>query len=177
MPSCRLSTSAERTGPHPRAARDALVRSLTRFTRDRDLAEDCVQAAHLRLAEFRRTHAVHSENSFLARASRNIAIDEGRKAQVRRRFAPDLSRQWQADETGQPLQDDILLARERLHLAQAVLETLPERTRAVFLMHRLSQMKYREIAAAAGISVSAVEKHIARAAQALSTRMAEECEA
>jgi RNA polymerase sigma-70 factor (ECF subfamily) len=59
------------------------------------------------------------------------------------------------------------MARERLETVKFVLGQMPERTREVFLMHRLDGMKYREIAATFGISVSAVEKHIARATQAL----------
>lgn len=47
------------------------------------------------------------------------------------------------------------------------LEELSPRTRDVFLQHRLEGRTYREIAAPLGISISAVEKHIARAAFAI----------
>lgn len=51
------------------------------------------------------------------------------------------------------------------------LEQLPERTRTIFLLHRIEGRKYREIAETIGISQSAVEKHIARAALFLAERM------
>jgi RNA polymerase sigma factor (sigma-70 family) len=63
----------------------------------------------------------------------------------------------------QPLQDEVIAARERLVFVRKALSTLPPRTREVFLMHRLEGMRYREIAERLSISVSAVEKHIARA--------------
>ena len=56
---------------------------------------------------------------------------------------------------------------ELLRDARAAIERLPERTRTVFLMHRFAGLKYRDIGTRLGISVSAVEKHIARASISL----------
>jgi RNA polymerase sigma factor (sigma-70 family) len=56
-----------------------------------------------------------------------------------------------------------LAARERLQKVLAALESLGPRTREIFLLHRLDGLKYREIASQLGITVSAVEKHIAKA--------------
>lgn len=150
------------------ADRSALLRRLVRQTRDQDVAEDCLQSAFVRLEEYRREKPVHNVVGFLSRAARNIAIDEARKLRVRgiSESAEDALENY-LDE--QPLQDEVLLARERLSRAHAALNQLPERTRIVFLMHRFSKAKYREIAVHLGISVSAVEKHIARAAFALAT--------
>jgi len=47
---------------------------------------------------------------------------------------------------------------------KAGLEKLPPRTREILLMHRLNNLTYSEIASRLGISSSAVEKHIAKAA-------------
>ena len=46
--------------------------------------------------------------------------------------------------------------------ASALLE-LPERTRVIFILSRFDELDYRTIAGLQGISVSAVEKHIAKA--------------
>lgn len=59
-----------------------------------------------------------------------------------------------------PLADQQLVDRESLNRALQAIEGMPERTRNIFLMHRFEDMTYAEIARAAGISVSAVEKHI-----------------
>src|SRR5262249_8550102 len=65
----------------------------------------------------------------------------------------------------------VLGAKEELHAATAALLSLPERTRTVFVLRRLEGRRYRDIAAQLGISVSAVEKHMVRAIQHLSSRM------
>jgi len=57
----------------------------------------------------------------------------------------------------------VLLKRERLARVIELLQVLPERTRVIFVRSRLEGVKYREIAAQLGISVSAVEKHMERA--------------
>lgn len=147
--------------------RDDLIRSLRRFTRDADLAEDCFQSAFVRLEEYRRSNEVLSNVRFLARAARNIAIDEARKNKVRADTALDVRGMIEDAHGAQLLPDEVLVVRERLNRARAVLDALPERTRTIFLMHRFTRTRYREIAEQFGVSVSAVEKHIAKAAQAL----------
>jgi RNA polymerase sigma factor (sigma-70 family) len=52
---------------------------------------------------------------------------------------------------------------QELHAVVAALRDLSERTRDVFMLYRLEQMKHGEIAQLYGISVSAVEKHVAKA--------------
>jgi RNA polymerase sigma-70 factor (ECF subfamily) len=151
-----------------------LIRSLARVTRDTDSAEECLQAAFVRLEEYRQTKSVVSEVRFLARAARNIAIDELRKSRVRASTADHVRASLQAYQDNQPLQDEVLVTRERLTRARDVLESLPERTRTIFLMHRFTRVKYREIASEIGISVSAVEKHIAKAALALAESIEQE---
>lgn len=154
--------------------RDELIRSLRRFTRDFDVAEDCLQTAFVRLAEYRRENAVDSDVRFLARAARNIAIDEARKRKVRADNACEVRGLIEDFHGAQLLQDEVLVVRERLSSARAVLDGLPERTRSIFLMHRFTRAKYREIAEQFGISVSAVEKHIAKAALALAKSIEQE---
>jgi RNA polymerase sigma-70 factor (ECF subfamily) len=157
--------------------RESVIRNLRRFTRDIDAAEDCFQAAYIRLEEYRRTEAVDSDVRFLARAARNIAIDEVRKVKVRGDSLTGLRAQMEDLQSTQPLQDEVLVLRERLSSARCVLEALPERTRTIFMMHRFTRAKYREIAIEFGISVSAVEKHIAKASLALAESIEHEDEA
>ena len=60
-------------------------------------------------------------------------------------------------------QEDALLAGDVMTIYQSALDSLPERTRSVFLLYRIEGLKYREIAQALDISIPAVQKHMARA--------------
>lgn len=64
----------------------------------------------------------------------------------------------------------VLLAQESLGEALRALAELGERTRHIYVLHRLEKMRHREIAALLGLSVSAVEKHVVRAVAHLSQR-------
>jgi RNA polymerase sigma-70 factor (ECF subfamily) len=67
--------------------------------------------------------------------------------------------------------DDTASADETLERLQHALDALEPRTRAVYTMHRLQGLTYDQIADHFEISVSAIEKHIARATIALTKEM------
>ena len=137
-----------------------LIREVRNRTRGRADPEELLQAAYLRLVRYRAEHAVENVGAFLVRTAVNIGVDNYRHD----RFIADVA----PDDVGacekSPLQDEVLAARARLERVREGLAHLTPRTREVFLMHRLDDMKYREIAERLGISQSAVEKHIAKAA-------------
>jgi RNA polymerase sigma-70 factor (ECF subfamily) len=147
---------------------ERLLRRVRRFAGHRGNAEDLLQEALMRLEAAAATQKIANREAFVVRAARNLAIDESRKEAVRGSIGIDaLPLSAFADDC--PLPDEVMIARERLCLVTNAIANMPERTRDIFLMHRLDEMTYREIAATIGISVSAVEKHIARAAMALMT--------
>ena len=64
----------------------------------------------------------------------------------------------------EPLDPDRVLAgRQSLGQIAAALREAPERTRSIFLLYRVEQMKKRDIAETYGISTSAVDKHLMKA--------------
>lgn len=140
----------------------SLVRRIARATRRPDKAEDLLQSAFLRLEGYAEQENVRDTPAFLVRTAVNLAVDQGRSERARGeiyRPVQDLIDRI----NDEPLQDEVLLARKRLQRVEAGLSELSPRTREIFLMHRIEGMKYREIAAVLGITVSAVEKHVAKA--------------
>jgi RNA polymerase sigma factor (sigma-70 family) len=121
-------------------------------------AEDLLHSAYLRMVRYRASHDVVDPVAFLVRAACNINIDNYRRDKV---IADESEAVDVRDLT--PLQDEVLASRDRLGRVKSGLERLSPKTREIFLMHRLQNMKYQEIADAYGISQSAVEKHIAKA--------------
>jgi len=57
----------------------------------------------------------------------------------------------------------ILEARDELRRVEAALEEMGDRTRSIFILFRIERMSQSEIARIFRISVSAVEKHVAKA--------------
>ena len=140
----------------------ALLRRVRHATRRTPDAEDLMQEAFLRMQEYAREHTVERPAAFVVRTARNLSIDAARQAKSRGEVvvttpAPEAAMDHRA------LQDEVYAARIRLDRVRAALAELSPRTRMVFLMHRIEGLKYREIAAALGISISAVEKQIAKA--------------
>jgi RNA polymerase sigma factor (sigma-70 family) len=144
----------------------AVLKRVVRATRNEAQAEDYLHAAFIRLEEYRLRHEVRQPSAFLVRTAVNLALDEHRSRKVRNESSPavvDISN----ISDKQPLQSEALLARERLKRVRDGLAQLSPRTRQVFLMHRLDGMKYREIASQLEITVSSVEKHVAKGAHFL----------
>jgi RNA polymerase sigma-70 factor (ECF subfamily) len=140
----------------------ALLRAVRRAVRGADNAEDLLHSAFIRLSEYSSREAVENPSAFLVRTAANLAVDERRRLRVRRESPLETNEMIEIAD-GRPLHSEVLEARERLNRVMAALESLGPRTREVFLMHRLDGLKYREISVRLGITVSAVEKHIAKA--------------
>lgn len=131
-------------------------------------ADDLLHSAYIRLEKHRQSHEVINPEAFLVQVAINLNIDENR----RRKWIDDTPVEEACEHLPslEPLQDEVIAARERLRRVNEALEQMPARTRAIFLQHRIDGRKYREIAESLGISQSAVEKHIARAVLFLAER-------
>ncbi len=147
----------------------ALLRRIKAATGARD-PEDLLQAAFIKLEEYRTRVPVENPNAFLVRVAINLAHDDRRRASSRKHIdCMDPESLTLRDD--RPLQDEVLAARVRLSRVREALNELSPRTREVLLMHRVEELKYREIAQRLGVTVSAVEKHVAKAALFLAERM------
>jgi RNA polymerase sigma factor (sigma-70 family) len=143
---------------------DDLTERLRRFVRsrvaNRQDAEDVIQDAYLRVLRYSAEHVVESEERLLFSAAKNLAVDSRRRRKVREKKVADCAVLAAEDSPGS---DEVVDARQRLMHVEAAIALLPARCREIFLMHRIDGMSYSQIARSVGISVSAVEKHIARA--------------
>ena len=144
-----------------------LVSFFRKRTRDAPEADDLVQQVFLRLAQYRDLGDIRNPDGYIFQTAANTLKDHFRHAAVRERFARDSSAA--TDEAGSHFSPErVLLGRESVaHLVDA-LRQLPERTRDVLMLRCFEGLKHAEIARLHGISVRAVEKHVARALAHLS---------
>jgi RNA polymerase sigma-70 factor (ECF subfamily) len=135
-------------------------------------AEDIVQEIFLKIA---RVDAASVENAaaFLYRLGTNAMLDRARAR--RRRTARDGAYHdahasgptGYEPEADAPDPEAAVDARLRLRALLASVKELPEQCRKVFVMHKIDGLSYAEVAAALGISRSAVEKHMMAALRKL----------
>lgn len=146
--------------------RQALAGYFRRRIADPSEAEDLVQEVFSRIVARDSQQPVEHLGGYVFQVAASVLADRGRRRGVRRADAHVL---FDADRHGEQDFDPerVLSGKQRLRAATAALLSLPERTRTVFVLHRLEGRRYREIAAQIGISVSAVEKHMVRAVQHL----------
>ncbi|KSB87378.1 hypothetical protein AS593_12270 [Caulobacter vibrioides] len=134
--------------------------------------DDLVQEVLLRLHNRRDGGEVSNLGSFIFQTATNVLLDRRRRDTVRKRQA-----HCELEEVHHPLDelspDRILQAKEQAAVAAAALGDLPLRTRAAFMLVRFEGMSYKAAAAQLGLSVSAVEKHVAKALKHLTSRLQE----
>jgi RNA polymerase sigma-70 factor (ECF subfamily) len=143
--------------------RPALVRFFRRRCKNLSQAEDLAQEVIVRALGSEQWGSVEEAKGYVFRTAANLWCD-----QTRRRVAHGGTElRWdenivQGVSGGVPI-ERVLLSEEALRRVDAALWQLSERTRDVFVLNRLEQMKNREIATMLGISESAVEKHVTKA--------------
>lgn len=138
---------------------------LRRHGRSRDDADDLIQEAFLRLHLYCQGEEVQKQDAFLTRTVLNLSVDLHRKEHRDLYSEESLESLLLIDI--KPTSDEDFAASQRLIKVGAVLDALGPRTREIFLMHRLEGYGCAQIAQHFGISLSAVEKHIARAVLSL----------
>lgn len=142
--------------------------ALMRRGRTRHDADDLVQEAWVRLACYERRETVAEPEAFLMRAALNLSIDAYR---ANRNHGEQVLLEDAVLVDTTPDAEAILLGRERIARLSECLACLDPKTRKIFLAHRLDGLSYLVIARDNRVSVSSVEKHIAKAILVLSSSM------
>lgn len=136
-----------------------LLRLLLRRGRTHADAEDLIQDAFVKMQEYcERGKQVYQPERFLVRTVLRLASN-ARRDEHRDLYCEveDLTAIVDAG----PTPDEVLAGDQCLERMRDALEKVSPRTRDIFFMHRLDGLTYAEIAKRIGVSVSAVEKHMA----------------
>lgn len=157
------------------SATAALREDLVAYLRRRDRVgevEDIVQEAFVRFYRAGHDLAAPDARPLLFVIARNLQLDRWKSVgRERARLSADDVRDLDAGPRAVsceiPPADQRLIGRQDLAAAEAVIRSLPQKTRDAFLLHRFKAQTYRQIADRLGVSVSMVEKHIAEALRQL----------
>ncbi|WP_428509497.1 RNA polymerase sigma factor [Roseateles sp.] len=142
--------------------------ALMRSGRSSHDADDLVQEAWVRLACYEGEQVVAKPEAFMMRTALNLSIDAHRSSVCH-------GEQLMVEDVvlldTAPGTEAIVLARERMARLSLGLGRLTDKTRGIFLSHRVDGLTYQEIAQNRGLSISTVEKHVAKATLQLTSWM------
>lgn len=154
--------------------RGPLMSYFLRRVRDPAEAEDLTQDVFIKLLGAAERGEIEDAEALVFITAGNLLKDRGRKS-IRRGAADlgidqalvgELTREFVEDRSP----ERVLLARESFAEVLAALNELGERTRDIYVLFRLENMKQKDIAALFGIARSTVEKEVMKATLHLAVR-------
>jgi len=124
-------------------------------------AEDLVQEAYARAIEASHHREIDNPRAFVLTIIRNLAFERHRRASVVRfEHLADMEAMDFAD--GAPDQFAVVSGQLELSRLMELMKTLPTQARTVVQLRRFEGMLPKDIAVRLGLSVSTVEKHLAK---------------
>jgi len=153
-----------------------LVRFFTVRLRSASAAEDLAQDIYVRLSSLSQPADIQNPVAYLYRLGSNLMLDRlrGERRTANRDGAwldSQTVRVGNEEVSLEPSAEAAVAARQRLAQLAVALEELSPQTQRVFRMHKFEGLSHPEVAAALGISRSAVEKHMMTALKHLLSRL------
>lgn len=147
-----------------RRFRPALVVYFLRRVHDPAEAEDLAHDVFVRLAGVP-LEQLRSADAYVFQVAANLLKDRARRSKVRADYlASGLAGEEALESSTRSLDPErIEAARRSLTGLVTRLREIPERTREIFILYRIENVARADIARAYGLSISTVEKEIARA--------------
>lgn len=141
-----------------------LLNFCARTLRNRDAAADLVQEAYVRLLSAQQSGAAVSDpRALLFRTTRNLLIDQHRRAEVRAHLSLDTLQEEDHPPAPRHLQpDEVLAFGQYAQAIYAAIEGLPPRSREAFILNRFDGLTHQEVAEKMGISRNMVVQHVIR---------------
>lgn len=133
---------------------------------DGDIATDIAQDVFLRIWEKQMEVNLKTARGLLYKIAGDLFITRYRKEKVAFRFYNT----WQPSEKS-ITPEDMMNYNDLKTAYEEALKTMPEKQRVVFLMNRMDEMTYHEIADSLGLSVKAIEKRMNLALSHLKSRL------
>lgn len=137
-----------------------LKKQVSRTTGCSASAADIVQDIFLRFLE-KKLHWQGNPSALLNKCASNAAIDHLRSEQHAINYTHSITEEQYGATPLSP--SAILEIKDEVKILETALETLPTKTRHIFLLNRVHNRSFNEIAHAMHMSERAVAKHIARA--------------
>ncbi|MBD2756490.1 RNA polymerase sigma factor [Spirosoma validum] len=140
--------------------RPSIYRFIYKFIKSAELSNDICQEVFMKLWEERSViQEINSFKSYLFTITKNHTFNCLKRAAVEDRIKGEVLKSYSVSKNDT---EDVLLVKEYQQFLQAVLDTLPPQSRAVFKLCRQQEKSYEEAAQILGVSSSAIKKHMVR---------------
>jgi len=141
---------------------DQCLRLALRVTGDPDTARDLVQEVFLKLLTVDGWSAIDNPRAYVLRMLRNTAIERMRRARiVDFRQLTEIDAAQTGDDSPDPFR--VVAAREEMARVRTALDSLPEPGRSLLIQRRIEGRAPSAMSRESGISLSTLEKRLARA--------------
>ena len=145
---------------------DAIRRYLVYRGADTELATDIAQDVFMKLWEKNLEFEEGRTKSLLYKMASDAFVSHFRKTQVAKKYDQSVELKVESNDPQKQLEYEEVNGQYLI-----VLSTMGEKQREVFLMNRIEEMTYKEIAERLGLSVKAVEKRMSQAIGLLRERL------
>jgi RNA polymerase sigma-70 factor (ECF subfamily) len=148
---------------------DRFVRFASGYVRERQVAEDFVSEAFTVYWENRKNLSPDSNPpAYILSVVKNRCLNHLQHIQVRQRAEKEINEhtEWLLSIKINSLQacdPDFIFSDEIEKIVASTLESLPQKTRQVFMLNRYQGLSYRDIASQMDLSIKAIEFHISKA--------------
>ena len=149
----------------------ALIRIAQRITGDEDAAREIVHEVYADLLKGHRWRSVTKPQAYVSIAVRRAALRLTSRA-LAVPFNTFADMDLFASNGHELYAHQLLFAKQQRRIVLKAIDALPPRCRAVVKMRRLEERSSQDIAEQLGISVSVVDKHLARGMAIIAKRLA-----
>ncbi|MDM3872159.1 sigma-70 family RNA polymerase sigma factor [Porticoccus sp. W117] len=162
-----MSKAVEPLEQYARDYGNALKRYFQRRGASPEQAEDLAQDVFTRLAASSRKGEIDNPEAYLMRTASNVWVDVLRKKESRGdKFHVEYEDSVHSPEVFSP--ENVLGSRDELNCLLRALDELAVETRQIYLLCRVDGMKRKDVGKRMGISESAVDRHLMKAAKKIS---------
>lgn len=139
----------------------AFLKAALRIEKNTEDAHDLVRDAYTRLFSLDGWASIASPRHYTLKMVRNLALERVRRSKVVRfeQFS-DIQNLEVTDES--PSQHRVVASRDLMHRIVGAINRMPERCRAALVLRRFEEQSAMDAASQLGISVSTLEKRLAR---------------
>lgn len=134
--------------------------------------DDIIQEAYARLVSTADVSAIDNVRAYFFRTTYSVVADR-----LRRKDVISLSSALEVEQLQSAIDEitpeDSLSGRNELQLLADMIQKMPDKTRRIFVLRRVSGLSQKEVSLHTGIPESTVEKHIAKALKFLMSAYAD----